>query len=307
MDNELIKKAPLGDRPFLRSAALASGIEPNDSVKYTRIFRNVYISSTAVITPQLRAEAALLSVGGGAFLSHLSAAQALGFPIPSTTDVHVSVLGKNNRKRRSGIICHTASNANLVTIAGLPVTRVEQTIFDLSRVLPLVDLVVVLDHALNKLLTSRSRLENWYCDQRMPTLLKQAMCLMNERSESPMETRVRLLLHFAGLPAPEVNPEFGGQNGQRRRRYDFCWRSAKVIVEYDGRQHIEREAIWTADIRRREEAEANGWRFIVLTADDVYKHPEQTILRVNAALQERKCDGVPRKLSNRWREHFLVR
>ena len=79
-----------------------------------------------------------------------------------------------------------------------------------------------------------------------------------------------LLFVLAGFPEPVVDVEVFDDAGRLRYRIDLAWPSAKVAVEYDGRHHINRQDQWTYDIRRREELEAEGWRFLVLTAPDIY-------------------------------------
>lgn len=65
---------------------------------------------------------------------------------------------------------------------------------------------------------------------------------------------------FAGLPEPETNIELRDEYGAVRRRTDLGYREFKLAIEYDGRQHIERQRAWGADILRREDLANLGWR-----------------------------------------------
>ena len=113
-----------------------------------------------------------------------------------------------------------------------------------------------------------------------------------------------MLLVLAGLPEPIVNLTVRDADGLPARRYDLCWPAARVIVEYDGRQHIEREQSWEADLRRREEIDDGGYRLLVVTARGIYVHPDQTVLRFWRLLRARRMPGLPPRPRDDWRPHF---
>jgi hypothetical protein len=78
------------------------------------------------------------------------------------------------------------------------------------------------------------------------------VALVRERVDSPMESRLRMLIVLAGLPEPRVNVTYGEEDGLVLRRYDLSWPEVRVIVEYDGRHHVERVEQWESDLERRE-------------------------------------------------------
>ena len=119
-----------------------------------------------------------------------------------------------------------------------------------------------------------------------------------------METRLRMLLILAGLPEPQVNLSVRDVGGRPLRRYDLCWPSVRVIVEYDGRHHIEREQNWESDLDRREAIDDDGWRMLIVTSRGIYHQPEQTVLRVWRLPRARRLPGVPTRPSEAWRPHF---
>jgi hypothetical protein len=83
-----------------------------------------------------------------------------------------------------------------------------------------------------------------------------------------------MLLVLAGLPAPEVNFILRHPDGSWWMRFDMCYPSLKLIIEYDGRQHAEDSNQWLHDLRRREALDRMGWRVIVITKHDYYETPE---------------------------------
>jgi hypothetical protein len=106
--------------------------------------------------------------------------------------------------------------------------------------------------------------------------------LMDPRSESPMETRVRLLLVLSGLPTPESQLVVFDRGGGFVARADLGYPTGRVIVEYDGAFHWEQRR---ADDRRRDAMRALGWTVLVVSREDYYDSPQQIVATVHAALR----------------------
>jgi len=88
--------------------------------------------------------------------------------------------------------------------------------------------------------------------------------LLDPRAESPRESELRLLLHDARLPAPEVQLEVRDEDGDFVARLDLGWAAQRVGLEYDGAQHRER-ARHSRDLARHNRLRALGW--LVLQVD----------------------------------------
>jgi hypothetical protein len=119
-----------------------------------------------------------------------------------------------------------------------------------------------------------------------------------------METRLRMLLVLSGLPEPEVNLTLRDEYGEPVRRFDLCWPSVRVAVEYDGRHHVAREEQWESDLRRREAMDDEDWRLLVVVSSGIYQDPEQTVRRVWVLLRARGLTGLASRPSDAWRPHF---
>ena len=117
-----------------------------------------------------------------------------------------------------------------------------------------------------------------------------------------METRLRLLLVLAGLPEPKVNHLIRDEWGAVLRRLDLAYPTLKLIIEFDGRHHIEREQQWEADIERRESLDSEGWRTLVVTSAGIYRDPTATVEKVRRALQLLGVRVGP--LRQGYRSHF---
>lgn len=296
--------------PFRRSEALADGLTDDDlrSGRYRRIFHGIYVVATVVVDSWMRAAAALRVMPPGSHISHHSAVALHGGVAPETLATHVSTVAGRLRTVRQGIQAHwSMTQASVIRLRGLPVSSPTQAFLELARLgVSLVDLVVAGDTLLKATGIERvafvTAAES--CHGRGGRLARRAARLVRDGVDSAMESRLRLLIVLAGLPEPVVNYIVRYADGEWAQRFDMAYPGLKLIVEYDGRHHMRDTAQWRRDLKRREQLEGEGWRFIVVTAEDIYQTPFQTLLRIQAALRERGATGVPRRMQNSWMLHF---
>jgi hypothetical protein len=295
--------------PFTRVDARAAGITVKEliSSRYQKVFYNLYISADVVLTPQVRARAALRLANRDSYASHHTAAELWGLPIPHHDHTHITVPEHGHRLRRQGVKSHLGQSDSRRTLrTGIPVSTPEQTFIDMAAIgVNLVDLVVLGDAMLKAKLTTVPTLietiEAWHGYG--TRLALRAAALMREGVDSPMETRVRLLIVLAGLPEPTVNVIVRGEDGSWRMRFDLCYRNQRLIVEYDGRHHADSPDQWERDIYRREDPDRMDYRLLVVTSRGIYNEPQRTLERVRDALRERGV-RVPSRFKNEWRRHF---
>lgn len=298
-------------QPFTRAQALAAGLDPCAAQpgRFVRLLRSVYVDARVPITPLVRVRAALAQFEGRAFASHVSAARVYDVPLPTVPAEHVSVTEPRHRRRTTGVVPHVNPTPDVRVVHGIPVSSPTQMFVELATILSLVDLVVVGDHLVRVGLLTLPELVA-ACErsrERGARAARRAASYVRERVDSPMETRLRMLLVLAGLPEPQVNLTIRDVDGVPLRRYDLSWPDARVIVEHDGRQHIEREAAWEDDLDRREAIDDDGWRILVVTSRGIYREPQRTVARVWQLLRARGLRGVPRRPAEDWRAHFPVR
>lgn len=299
-------------RPFTRADAVRAGVPAKilRTSLFKKIFRGVYVSADVPDSPFLRAEAALLLHPPQAFVSHTTAAALRGLPVPTDPQVHVTVPADRDRRSRPGITNHVRSGTpRLRVLRGVRLSHPFQMFVELASMLSLVDLVVVGDALVSLLGCAPEDLveDCRRCTDHHAAKALRAARYVRAEVDSPMETRLRMLIVLAGLPEPEVNHKIRDEHGRVVRRFDLSYPALRLIVEYDGRPHIERESNWESDLDRREEFDDAGWRLVVVTAKGVYREPERTLLRVRGALKERGCRDLPPRLSDDWRPHFPAR
>ena len=298
-------------RPFTRGDAIAAGIDPRllRGKRFRRIFKGVYISADVPFSPLHRVEAAVALHPPGAFASHASAARFYDVPVPHHADEHVSVFAETDRRRRAGVRCHVAPRSSAVgRLRGVRVSMPTQMFIELASMLSLVDLVIVGDALVRKRLATPNDLVatcRASSAAHASSALKAAQ-FVRAGVDSPMETRLRMLLVLAGLPEPVVDFRVRDAAGSVIRRFDLSYPTWKLIVEYDGRHHAEDPGQYESDIYRREELETWKWRVIVITAKGIFRRPEETLRRVRAALDDRGATGLPTYFDDAWRAHFPV-
>lgn len=275
---------------FRRRDALRAGVKKHqlDGPSFQPVFPSIRVAAPLKVTVRLRAEAALLLCHVSAVISHHTAARIWGGIVPDDCDVHVSVPEPRHRPQRLGIRSHTRSReSGVVTQGRVRLTDPLTTFVEMARELDLVDLVVLGDS-----LVKASRLtvaevqaaaKAWHGPGAVRA--RHAASLIRAEVDSPMETRVRLLLIFAGLPEPRVNFSIRNDDDQVVYRLDLAFAEWRVAVEYDGRQHAEDERQWGHDLGRRESLDGLGWRLVVCRATDVYTSPRETVNRVVSALR----------------------
>jgi hypothetical protein len=295
-------------RPFPRWRGLAAGLgrATLDGPRFRRILYGVLVAAEVPDTPQLRAEAALLCFFESAFASHATAARMWRVPVTLPPGEDVTVPEAGHRLRRAGVTCHVRPSAEVAVVDGVRVSTLPDLFVELASVLPLVELVVAGDWMVRRRGVRPQALAAAARDAggRAGALARRASAYVREKVDSPMETRLRMLLVLAGIPEPEVNLEIRNVEGEVLRRYDLSWPGVRVIVEYDGRHHVERVEQWERDIGRREAIDDSEWRILVVVSSGVYKSPERTVRRVHSLLRRRGLAGLPVRPREDWRPHF---
>ena len=151
-------------------------------------------------------------------------------------------------RSRPGVIVHHIDIApsEIVDARGLRATTARRTLKDLGHRLSRREVLVLADAAL--------RLGLGRFDDHA------------EPAESPMETRLRWLLLKAGLPGPQVQTELKDGQGRFLGRADLYYPQARLVIEYDGRNHRER---LVEDNRRQNMLVNAGFSILRFTSSDM--------------------------------------
>jgi very-short-patch-repair endonuclease len=298
----------LRGRAFSRAEALEAGITDRQlrGPRFRRLLFDLHVDADVDVTAHLRAAAALGQFDGVGHASHHTAAKLWDAWVPDDPNVHISVFERSQRRQGRGLRSHLAHpTVEVVTRKGIRTSSPAQTFLEMATRLDLVDLVVLGDSLVHRghvtpdeLVRAAGRWRG-----RQARLARRAARYVRSGVESPMESRARMMLVLYGLSEPVVNVTVRIEGSGRRYRLDLSWPHLRIAVEYEGRQHLTDPDQWRSDLRRREELEAAGWILIMITAEDLYAVPGDTMVRVVAAL-ERRGVRAPSAVDDEWARHF---
>lgn len=275
--------------PFRGTDAVARGLLTADQLRssaWHRLFRDVYLHRDVAVTHELRAVAAAALVLPGAVVSGRSAAVLWGVDLAGTDDdVELTVPPDRHPVRVGGLSVRRARLTvdDVMRRRGVPATVPEATALDLAARLEGDHAVVAVDRLLATGLVDLAPLRARAARStgRGSARARVVCALADERSESPQETRVRLLVVRSGLPVPV--PQFPVRvDGRFVARVDLAWPELRVAVEYDGRWHAE-PGQFARDRQRLNRLHAAGWRVVFVTAEDLYR-PDELLARITEAL-----------------------
>ena len=215
---------------------------------WIRLRRGVYAEQTTVdrfrAGPRGRhlidAVAVLVSLdGGGPVLSHGSAARLHRFEVPPGSDreVRLTDVGQWRSGRGYRVARAALPEGDVLRFLRFRATTPARTLVDCAREWSLPDSVVAMDAAIRAEVLTRAQLQAAVLAARHWVGIgnaARALSLADGRAESPLETRGRLALLAAGLPAPELQVEIHGRRGFVAR-VDAWYDAAAVAIEFDGR------------------------------------------------------------------------
>ena len=105
-----------------------------------------------------------------------------------------------------------------------------------------------------------------YPGRRGRTVLTEAIGLLDDHSESPQESRLRVLLHSVGIVGLVANLRITVRG--RRYRADLALPRWKVAIEYQSDYHRDADQ-WRKDMSKRESIATIGWHTMEMNADDL--------------------------------------
>ena len=282
-------------REGVSRARLVGGLE------FVRVVPGAYLEACWA-EDHLSRCAAVAHAAPGGLLSHWSALSAHGLPVPAGQDVHLTVPLAGPRPRWPGVVAHRSAVLHPHAAGGLPVTGAVRAWCDAAATVDrgrppgrsprpdLADLVAAGDALLARrpgMSTDVGNLLTLRPACRGVVVVRRALSMLDPRSESAQESRLRVVLVLGGLPVPAVQHEVRDDQGRFVARVDLAYVQARVAVEYDGDHHRDR-AQWRRDLGRRERLEAMGWRVVVVVAADLRGAPQAVVARVRSAVADQR-------------------
>jgi hypothetical protein len=243
-----------------------------------------------------RCRALLQKLPPEAAFSHLTAAMLHRLPLPPQlrdAPLHVTVPRGRRVPHRRGVLGHQAdlSPRDVDARFGFHVTTPERTWCDLGAILSLAPLVAAGDRLIHRSLplTDLDRLAGAAATRsgaRGARLLRRALSLLDDGSESPMESWQRVIIVLAGLPVPITNYEVFDEQGVFVARVDLAYPELKISLDYEGDHHRTDQRQWRRDIARYRRLQAIGWDAKRHTAADL-EAPQAFLAELTASIAAR--------------------
>jgi very-short-patch-repair endonuclease len=237
-------------------------------------------------SPQVMLTAVASRLPAGGAFSGLTAAWLHGLDFAPCDPIEVTIPEPLGSGRRAGACVRRAALASdeIVLRRGLQTTSALRTVVDLGGRDPLTEGVVAADLFLHAELVTIAEFGAYVAEHagaKGIARLRRVVGLAEPKSESAMETRLRMLLVLAGLPRPEAQVSIHDKQGRFLGRPDLLYRLQGLVIEYDGGNHRDR----LVDDNRRQNGLINaGLRLLRFTAADVYGNPELVPMQVRHAL-----------------------
>ena len=277
--------------PFTLEGALRAGLSRGhlEAASWRRIGPAVYVWAGLPDTPELRIEAACLRLPPAAVFSGLTAAWLHGLDVEPCKPIEVTIPKGSGVSARSGIAVRrdAISPKEVKLVRGKRATTLIRTLRDLCSRLSVTEAVTAVDMALHASLVSLDDL-NTLLTRRSHSFgvarLRRVVGFVEPAAESPMESRLRMVLMLGGLPRPLAQVSLHDSKGRFLGRPDLYYPSHQLGLEYDGGTH---RASMVEDNHRQNRLLAAGIRLLRFTAGDVLHSPDSITTQVRGYLASR--------------------
>jgi very-short-patch-repair endonuclease len=278
----------LKTRLFTSAEAGALGLTRSQlrGASYRRLGSGLYRWTGLQESPELLLSAFAQRLPAGAAFSGRTAAWLHGLDVEPCEPIEVTIPDAIGSRWRAGATVRRAAltRQEIVRRRGLPTTSALRTVVDLGGRDPLTDGVVAADLFLHAGLVTIAGLRSFVAahpSAKGIARLRSLVGLAEPRAESPMETRLRMLLVLGRLPRPEVQVSIHDDRGRFLGRPDLLYRREHLVIEYDGANHRDR---LVDDNRRQNVLVGAGLRLLRFTASDVYATPNTVAMQVRHSL-----------------------
>lgn len=258
---------------------------------FDRLAHDLYVpaGTTASLLDQCRALAHVLPPDHAYCFG--TAARLEGLPLPTAFDdrIHVAVPAGHVVPNRPELVTHTLllPPAHVTVIDGVRVTTPPRTFLDLAVRLRETALVALGDAALHLGVVTHEELMavvDGAVRRRGVVMARCAVRRLDGRAESPPESMTRVWLEDARLPFATPQAVIVDRAGGFVARVDLLIESYRIVIEYEGAYHRDRDQ-YGRDLSRRNQLEALG--YLVVHLDATMLRRDTVVAIVTAALRQR--------------------
>lgn len=258
--------------------------------RFRRLFPDVYVCADVEVDLALRSLAAAALVGEHGVLGGYSAAELLEASC-GPRDAPAEVIVPARRRAPPGLVVRREAVpfAERWRVRGAAVTSPVRTALDVACRGSLVEAVVAVDalaHRFGFATRDVIRCSYDHPGRRGAARLPEVVRLASPLAESPMETRIRVAIVLAGLPAPQLQVPVGPY------RLDMAYPELMLGVEHDGREHLDHRRV-LRDLDRQAYFTARGWRIARFPKHVVLHEPARIPWTVRRAMIA--ASGTPQR------------
>ncbi|OJF78024.1 hypothetical protein NS14008_00875 [Nocardia seriolae] len=281
--------------PFVGSWAVAAGLVTVWGLRgggYRRVMTDVYVPRGVLLGPRERAVAVGCWAKKRGVLVGVSAMAMFGSRyVDEGLPAEIALRSSRHAPEGVRVVRDRIAEDEWCEIDGFRVTTPVRTAYDIARRYPRDVAVPLLDshcgttgirpEQVLDLATAAS-----HSRDRGVSHVHAALSLVDPGSESPQESRTRLLLIDNGFPSPQTQIVVRDGRGNFVARLDMGWSEWQIALEYDGAQHWTDPKQRSRDIDRLAALESLGWIIIRLTAAHL-RNPHLILTRLRAAIATR--------------------
>ena len=244
-----------------------------------RVFHDVYAPVGVQDGSAVRAAALRRVLPEDVALSHRAALWVLGLDLLGRT-IDVTAPRLRRVQARPGVTPHSALLApdDLCDVGGLLVVSAARAVVDVARCEPLVEAVAVADAVLRSGAATQQQLaEVLSRSAGLRGVVRARTCLSyaEPRSESLMESRLRMRFLLGGIQGLQVQRDLYDEDGRHLCRADGYVEG--VVVEYDGREARLDPEVFVRERHRQNRIADAGCELRRFTAADYYRRPAAAV------------------------------
>jgi len=283
-----LAKAPFGVREALAAGVPVQRLRRKDLTAPFRGVRAIARGGDGGLLA--RCAAYTLVMRPGTFFSHTTAATIYELPLPRRLPVdgrlHVSAVLPERAPEGSSVRGHAlADQPELRIVRGMCVPDPVEVWRQLAATLSVEELVIVGDALLRRaapLCTIEQLQRGVAATTGRPGVrrVRAAMESVRARTDSPMETVLRLAIIRAGLPEPQVNYGIHGRDGRVVASGDLVFPHARLVVEYDGDHHRTDARQYRIDVDRIHAIQSLGWHVIRVNSSHMAHGAAEAVRRI---------------------------